>query len=265
MKATTTLFILASLLAPLYMPANTSPTPQSKSENKATSTKSLSKRKHLYVIQGYFFDKYPKGLKGVKKNYPIDLSDEYIVQGISLDSLLTPEHIATAICKDSIPIADYLLSRQKDIETIDSLARAATLIKTGDKFPEFTQTDIDGKVWTNADCVGKPMVLNLWQVSCRPCRAEMPELSEWKNEMPDVMFFSSTWEDADTARPALEKAGVNWIHFVGDRQFLLWPTKTGKGYPMTIVVDKEGIVRQIEFGTSQAQRDSLKATIQSLR
>lgn len=37
-----------------------------------------------------------------------------------------------------------------------------------------------------------------------------------------------------------------------------------QGYPMTIVVDKEGKIVQIENGTSPEQRKKLKQTIQSL-
>lgn len=54
--------------------------------------------------------------------------------------------------------------------------------------------------------------------------------------MPDVMFFSSTFEDAATARPVLEKQGFSWIPLVGDTQFKEWIDETG--YPLTIVVDK---------------------------
>ena len=62
------------------------------------------------------------------------------------------------------------------------------LIKVGDKFSDFSATDITGKRWTNADIEGKITVLNLWFTGCGPCRAEMPELSTWKDEMSDVMF-----------------------------------------------------------------------------
>lgn len=63
------------------------------------------------------------------------------------------------------------------------------------------------------------MVLNLWFTGCAPCRAEMPILSTWKDEMPDVMFFSSTYEDAEKAKPVLEQQKFNWIPLINDKQF----------------------------------------------
>jgi hypothetical protein len=91
----------------------------------------------------------------------------------------------------------------------------------------------------------------------------MPELSQWKDEMPDVMFFSATYEDAATARPVLEKVGFNWIPIVNDTQFREWIDS--RGYPLTIVVDKTGVITHIEHGTSPLQREVLKRKIQDVR
>ena len=127
----------------------------------------------------------------------------------------------------------------------------------------FSATDIDGKQWTREDVKGKVMVLNLWYSGCAPCRAEMPELSTWKNEMPDVMYFSATYESAEVARPIVEKQGFNWIHLVDNTQFKEFIGSNG--YPMTIIVDKAGIVSMIEHGTSPTQRAELKKKIEELR
>jgi hypothetical protein len=81
--------------------------------------------------------------------------------------------------------------------------------------------------------------------------------------MPDVMFFSSTFEDAATARPVLEKQGFSWIPLVKDTQFKEWIDETG--YPLTIVVDKSGIISHIEHGTSPLQRETLKQKIQEVQ
>jgi thiol-disulfide isomerase/thioredoxin len=107
------------------------------------------------------------------------------------------------------------------------------------------------------------MVLNLWFTGCGPCRAEMPELSQWKTEMPDVMFFAATYEDAATARPVVERQGFNWIQLVGDTQFKEWIDESG--YPLTVVVDKAGNVTHVEHGTSPVQRETLKQKIQEVR
>ena len=136
------------------------------------------------------------------------------------------------------------------------------MINEGDKFPEFSATDINGKIWTNADVKGKVMVLNLWFTGCRPCRAEMPELSKWKDEMPDAMFLSATYENAERAKPVIESQGFNWIALINDTQFAEFIGSIG--YPMTIVVDKAGFITMIEYGTSPTQRTKLKEEIRKL-
>lgn len=61
----------------------------------------------------------------------------------------------------------------------------------------------------------------------------------------------------------LEEQGFNWIALVGDTQFRKFVGPNG--YPLTVVIDKEGIVAQVEYGTSPVQRDALKEKIRSLR
>ena len=77
------------------------------------------------------------------------------------------------------------------------------------------------------------------------------------------MFFSSTYENANRAKPILEAQKFNWIPLVNDTQLKKYVG--AKGYPMTIVIDKNGIIAKIEYGTSPTQREELKATIQQLR
>lgn len=107
------------------------------------------------------------------------------------------------------------------------------------------------------------MVLNLWFTGCGPCRKEMPELSTWKDTMPDVMFFSSTYETPEIARQVLDKVNFNWIHLVNDTQFKNWIG--GNGYPLTIIIDKDGKIAAFEYGTSPEQRAALKNKILELR
>ncbi len=87
-------------------------------------------------------------------------------------------------------------------------------------------------------------------------------MSAWKDEMPDVMFFSSTYESAEIARPVIESRGFNWIPLVNDTLFTKYIGNNG--YPLTVVIDKEDIVVMAEYGTSATQREALKEKIRSL-
>lgn len=226
-----------------------------------------SEAQKIIIIDGYFFNEMPVSVQQLTSIYLIETPDGTSAMGLTLSEPLSEKALKYAIPPEQIPESQLLLERYREaIErasgTSVKVQREATL-NVGDKFPEFAAVDIDGRRWSNADVKGKVMVLNLWFTGCGPCRAEMPELSTWKDEMPDVMFFSSTYEDAQRARPVLESRKFNWIPLVNDTQFTQFIGNNG--YPMTIVVDKEGIIAQVEYGTSPVQREELKAKIRQLR
>lgn len=229
------------------------------------SAQNSYKSSKVYIIDGYFFREIPMDKNMICGLLSIKTANGTGAYGLILQDDLPAEALKYAIPADSVAEADILLEQfnEKKSSAIRLTMSKEETLKVGDKFPAFNAVDIDGKKWSNADTEGKVMVLNSWFTGCGPCRAEMPELSEWKNEMPDVMFFSSTYERPETARPVLEKQQFNWIHLVNDTIFKNYIGSNG--YPMTVVIDKEGIIRQVEFGTTPLQREKLKQTIQSLR
>lgn len=225
----------------------------------------------ILIVNGYFFKEIPAEVKSYKSDMRymfVSTPEGTKALGISVPVTLSEEALEYALPADSVPEGAELLRRFREAEANNkgnsiSFAPAKPLVKVGDEFPSFSATDIDGRQWTNADVAGKVMVLNLWFTGCGPCRAEMPELSEWKNEMPDVMFFSSTYEAPEIARQVLDKVNFNWIPLVNDTQFKeLIGTQ---GYPLTIVVGRDGKIAAFEYGTSPEQRARLKQAIQSLR
>jgi thiol-disulfide isomerase/thioredoxin len=131
--------------------------------------------------------------------------------------------------------------------------------KPGDSFPPFSEKDMEGNTWTNDSILGRVMVLNLWYSGCGPCRAEMPELSTWKEQLPNVMFFSATFHDAETAKRITDKHHFTWTHLVEAKDMMSWIG--AEGFPLTIVVDKKGIVRYAIHGTNETTREKILAII----
>lgn len=221
----------------------------------------------IFIIDGYFFNEMPVARELIVKIHILKTPAGTTAMGIELSEPLSETALQYAVSIDRIPEGELLLRRYDEAKAsqkgISVSMKSTPILKEGEPFPNFTATDLDTKIWTNADVEGKVMVLNLWFTGCGPCRAEMPELSAWKEEMPDVMFFSSTYESAERARPVLENEKFNWIPLINDTQFKEFVGPNG--YPLTIVIDKAGIVRKVEYGTSPVQRAQLKAAIQSLR
>lgn len=233
----------------------------------ASWAQSPSKSDKIIVIDGYLFREMPVATHYIAKMHLLRTPSGASAVGFELTEPLPEKALKYAIPVGQVPEGEWLLKsydEQKAAGEGRSISFGGTpMLKEGTAFPAFSATDIDGRVWTNADVEGKVMVLNLWFTGCGPCRAEMPELSGWKDEMPDVMFFSSTYEDAERARPVLEERRFNWIPIVNDRQFKKFVGDNG--YPVTIIVDRTGTVSRVEYGTSPVQREELKQHIRSLR
>lgn len=223
------------------------------------------KPQRIFIIEGLFFNELPADRAKTHSMLSLRTANGTKATGLILTQPLSEEARKMAMPQATIPEADILLEMYD--ERVEQMKRSFSsqteTLEPGERFPDFKATDIDGRIWTNADVAGKVMVLNCWFTGCGPCLAEMPELSEWKDRMPDVMFFSSTYEKASTAAPVLERREFNWIPIIGDKQFKYYVGV--KGYPMTVVVDKTGIIREVEFGTSPEKRERLRQTIESLR
>ena len=147
------------------------------------------------------------------------------------------------------------------------MAIAATNTVTLDKwvgkpFPDFKVKDTTGRVWTTADILGKPFVLNYWHTGCRPCIKEMPDLNEWMKICPDVTYFSTTWNTADQIKKIVENRPFLFTH-IADELFFFNLFKV-QVTPTTLLVDKKGIIRYWEEGTSESKRAYLLDRLKEL-
>lgn len=136
-------------------------------------------------------------------------------------------------------------------------------IKVGMPLPgQFTEKDIDGNTWTRASMKGKVTVVNCWFSGCLPCKKEMPELSKWKKRYPDVLFLSVNYQSKEKVREVATKHGFNWTHIYEDTYFHKW---TKNGFPYFLIIDKNGIIRYHDSGTSEEIRANIEKLIQTLR
>ena len=90
----------------------------------------------------------------------------------------------------------------------------------------------------------------------------MAELSQWRGEWPSVIFLSANFESADKVREIVKAEGFNWTHIYNDTYFTQWVGS--EGYPLTIVLDKSGIVRNITHGTNKEKRIAIHKMIEQL-
>ena len=221
-----------------------------------------------YRIGGHYFSKELSMDEAFKISSSImalaDKDGNRVVNLLVGDDFKVPESIK----KYEIPFENVLNGEQLE-EGAQNFAKMKKLINSSDveKFvvgkalpDDFAEKDIDGKTWTKDDLKGRVTVVNVWYSGCGPCRKEMPVLSTWKNKYPDVLFISANFEEADKVKRITEKAGFNWTHIVDDTYFT---KRVGKqGYPLTIVVDKDGIVRYCKNGTNYNIRSEILQVVE---
>ena len=121
----------------------------------------------------------------------------------------------------------------------------------GKAFPDFRVKDTEGKEWSNADVKGHPMVLNFWYTGCGPCIREMPELNGWMELYPGVTYLATTFDSAARIKKIVENRPFRFTQIADDLFF--FKTFNVSGMPVTILVDKKGVIRHIEEGTGAAK------------
>jgi len=117
----------------------------------------------------------------------------------------------------------------------------------GKPLPSFLLPDLVGKKVDSRKFLGKPIVLNLWFTSCAPCIAEMPALNRIQAEKAntEIIFLALTYESKEKVQAFLKKRPFNFRHIVGAKQYC---DQFTTGYPISIFVDKAGMINNILEG-----------------
>ena len=219
-----------------------------------------------FLINGYFFREMPKLPDAMPSVTRLKDNEGNSVVAIGLDVDLPKSVVRKAIPREQVHNADQFQNGVNMMRTMQELTQANVKAdgtfyspKAGEHFPQFSEKDMDGRTWTNDSVRGHVMVLNLWYSGCGPCRAEMPELSTWKEKFPNVMFFSATYHDAEIVKRITDKHHFTWTHLVEAKDMMSWIGT--EGFPFTVVVDKQGIVRHAVHGTNETKREELLAKI----
>ena len=219
-----------------------------------------------FLINGYFFREMPKLPDAMPSVTRLRDNEGNSVVAIGLDVDLPKSVVRKAIPREQVHNADQFQNGVNMMRTMQELTQANVKAdgtfyspKAGEHFPQFSEKDMDGRTWTNDSVRGHVMVLNLWYSGCGPCRAEMPELSTWKEKFPNVMFFSATYHDAEIVKRITDKHHFTWTHLVEAKDMMSWIGT--EGFPFTVVVDKQGIVRHAVHGTNETKREELLAKI----
>jgi thiol-disulfide isomerase/thioredoxin len=132
------------------------------------------------------------------------------------------------------------------------VALSSFVLGQGEKpAPKLELKDVEGRALRLSDYKGKIVLLNFWATWCAPCRAEMPDLVKWQREYKSrglqVIGVTYPPEELAEVREFIKSIEVNYPIALGDEQTKAMFDK-GEILPITVVIDKKGMVREVIQG-----------------
>ncbi|PLR78576.1 alkyl hydroperoxide reductase [Bacillus sp. V3-13] len=121
-------------------------------------------------------------------------------------------------------------------------------LKMGVKAPDFELTSLTGETVKLSDFKGKKVMLNFWATWCPPCKAEMPAMEKFYQQMKDeVAVLAVNIDPTNDVKGFTEEQGVTFTILLDDQE------EASKIYqiisiPTTFYIDEAGIVRNKHIG-----------------
>jgi thiol-disulfide isomerase/thioredoxin len=143
-------------------------------------------------------------------------------------------------------------SLKQCFEGQESLKRlqARLAMKEGNKAPDYTTRDINGKIVHPADGKGKYVLLDFWASWCVPCVKSLPMLKQLQKDYgADKLKIISVSLDThrDDFDRALKEHGMDWTQIYGDKELI-------KAYnigpiPQVVLIGPDGNIAYIRLYT----------------
>lgn len=137
----------------------------------------------------------------------------------------------------------------------------------GEAAPKFKLDQYGGGEVDLASHVGRDVViLDFWASWCGPCRMGMPIIDEVAGRFKDkgVVFYAvNLREDASVVEGYLKSTGLK-LNVLMDQRGSVGGKYGVGGIPHTVVIGKDGKVRDVHIGFSNALRDELTKTLEKL-
>lgn len=169
--------------------------------------------------------------------------------------------------KPAAPAADAPKTEQaKNTDDMPDDIEATTLVKAGDKAPDFRVEMFDGTTFTLGSLRGKVVLLNFWATWCGPCREELSRVQKdiidrFKGNEDFVFLPVSRGETRETVAAFREKMGYTFPMGLDPEQkiYKLYATNY---IPRNFLIGKDGQVISATVGYEAPEFDQLVLQIE---
>ncbi len=127
----------------------------------------------------------------------------------------------------------------------------------GVSIAQLSLPQLDGELVDLAAFKGKVLVVNFWATWCAPCREEMPALQSLSEQLdPDLyrVLGVTVDQDLNLVREFILKYQLDFIQLSDASMAVASDLLAISAYPQTLIVDRNGVVDRVVFG-SQAWDD----------
>ncbi|MCA9912297.1 MAG: TlpA family protein disulfide reductase [Anaerolineae bacterium] len=118
--------------------------------------------------------------------------------------------------------------------------------------PDFTLPSLEGPDVTLSDYRGRVVFVNFWQTTCPPCVEELPEFREFfadQDPAEVALLAVNVDETRQTIMDFFTENNIIGIPVVLDSDSSVRRTYGVMGYPVTFVINTEGVVRFTKIGS----------------
>lgn len=127
-------------------------------------------------------------------------------------------------------------------------------VRPGDLAPAFTLPDWRGRRVSLADHRGRVVCIDVWASWCRPCRAALPGLDAIARRHRDagltVLAVNVDRSRAAAERFLAERLPAPTLTLLHDPEGTMPARYGAAGMPVLWIVDRDGVVREVEVGYS---------------
>ena len=138
--------------------------------------------------------------------------------------------------------------------------------KVGTAAPDFTLKDLQGNKQSLSSYRGKVVLLNFWSTTCPPCVGELPSLIAIHNQLKASGLVVLGIAIDPTERPVHElatKMKIDYPILLDGSREVYFDSYGLFGQPVSMIVDRGGIVREKIIGPVEWTSPQIKAKMQT--
>lgn len=143
-----------------------------------------------------------------------------------------------------------------------------TMVKEGEKAPDFTFQTLDGKTQKLSDLKDKVVWINFFATWCPPCRQELPHLQKevydkYKSNTDFVLLIlgrEHTWDEINKFKTEQKFT----MPFYPDPKRKIFSIYAKQNIPRNFIIDKNGKIVMAKTGFSEKEFEQIKNKVEEL-